>query len=147
MEFNLTNTEKTSDDGQALIVDMTNRKRSYCSIQANTFEEKVALFNLSNAPEYRVNDFINQTIAVKDLYVESVQCLNEETGELVEAPRIILVDTDGNSYACVSRGMYTVCSKLIQIFGEPTWEMGIPLEIKQMQGRGNNKVLTARINM
>ena len=50
-----------------------------------------------------------------------------KTGEL--APRIIIVTADGNSYQCVSIGVYQSLKRIFALFGTPeTWAE--PLKIK-----------------
>ena len=60
------------DDNNNFVVDLTTRTTQYCSMVANTPEEKAVLFNAMNNPANRLGDCINQTIKVKDVFVEVV---------------------------------------------------------------------------
>ena len=111
-----------------------------CSIKPTTTEEKKALYNMMNSSDERLADCINQVIKVKDLYIESVEVKNEE-GITSIAPRIILMDTEGRTYASVSVGIYNSLRKLIQVFGEPTWPEGIAVKVVQ-HTKGNRKMLS-----
>ena len=84
------------------------------------------------------------TIMAKDLFVEVVNCTNEETGEVTACPRIVIVDDKKVSYQAVSLGIYSALKKVIQIFGVPSWEKPIPLEVKQVT-KGTRKMLTLNI--
>lgn len=128
-------------DDDKFIADLTTRKTSYCSMAAETAEDKAKLFAAMNNPEKRLGDCINQTIYAKDLYCEVVDCMNRETGEVNSAPRIVIIDKDGIGYQAVSLGVYGAIKKLISVFGAPTWETPIPLTVKQIT-RGTNKMLT-----
>lgn len=105
---------------------------AYCSIKDDSFEGKMAVYNAANNPDAKVNDIINKRIELRDVYAETIEVVNEDTGELEQAPRIVLIDADGKSYQCVSAGIFGAIKKLNAIFGEPTWEPAIPVEVKQV---------------
>jgi hypothetical protein len=113
----------------------------FSTLKADTAEEKAQLFNVMNNPDKRVSDMIGKVIRVKDVFAEEVELVNKETGEVNRAPRIVLVDVDGVAYQAVSIGVMSALKKLFQIYGLPTWETGIPLEVKQIKN-GINNILT-----
>lgn len=104
---------------------------AFCSAKAVTPEDKALIFNAANNPTHKVNDFINKKIMLKDVYAETLELVDEETGELASAPRIVLIDENGEAYESVSVGMFSALKKLVAIFGEPTWEPSIPVVVKQ----------------
>ena len=118
--------------------------QAFCSVKAETNAEKALVFNAANNPQHKVADFINKTILVKDVYAETIELLNEETGELASAPRIVLIDSWGEAYESVSVGMFSSLKKLTAIFGEPTWEEPIPVVIKQEKVK-NGSMLTMSV--
>lgn len=139
------NANKFEDMGFDLVVDMTSAQTQFCSMTAETEEEKAHLFNVINNPEKRLADCINMTIQAKHLYIEVVNCTNEETGEITACPRIVIIDEKGVAYQAVSLGIYSALKKVIQIFGTPqTWKQAIPLEVKQVT-KGTRKMLTLNI--
>lgn len=145
--FDLATTAQTerNDDNTSMIVDLTSRSTQYCSMTANTDKEKALLFNATNNPDYRLGDSINQTISVKDVFVEAVTCVNRETGEANVCPRIVLIDTDGKGYACVSLGIFSAIKKIFGIYGEPNmWKAPLPLTVKQIT-KGDRKMLTLNV--
>lgn len=113
----------------------------FSTLKAETIEEKAQLFNVMNNPEKRVSDMIGKVIRVKDVFAEEIELVNKETGETNRAPRIVLVDVDGVAYQAVSVGVMSALKKLFQIYGIPTWEDGIPLEVRQIKN-GINNILT-----
>lgn len=114
--------------------------RIFCSITANTDEEKVRLYNVMNAPENRVSDMINMEIKVSDVIVETVIVTNKN-GDEEAAPRVILVSPDGFAYQCVSNGIYSALRKVFKIFGPPHWENPKTFIVRQIK-KGENSVLT-----
>lgn len=117
------------EDDNNFIHDLTAPAEAcYCSVVANTPEEKKALYNATNAPSDRLKSMINKPINVKDVFVEVVTCVNRDTGEVRKCPRTVLIDDKGNSYTAVSLGVFSALRKLFSIFGTPdTW--GKPMKI------------------
>lgn len=114
---------------------------AFCSVNAETMEDKALVFNAANNPQHKVADFINKKIMVKDIYAETLELVNKDTGEIDKAPRIVFIDDQGEAYECVSVGMFSALKKLIATFGEPTWEQPIPVVIKQ-EKVANGSMLT-----
>lgn len=132
---------------QTLVTDLENQTKAfYTSMKGDTVEEKSKLFNAMNNPDKRISDMIGKIINVKDVFVEEVRFADEETGEITYAPRIVVIDTNGESYQAVSVGVMSAFKKLFQLFGQPTWTDGIPLEVKQVKN-GKNNILTFAIPM
>lgn len=124
-----------------IVADLTSATTAFCSMKANTAEEKAKLFSAMNNPEKRLADCINEVIKVKDIYAEVVNCTNVETGEISKVPRIVLIDEKGVGYACVSIGIFGAVKKLMQIYGVPTWNTPIPLKVRQIT-KGAKKMLS-----
>ena len=114
---------------------------AYSSLKAGTLKEKAALFNAMSNPNHKVGDYINRSIRVKDVYVEVIELTDEDTGETTQAPRVVLIDTEGDSYQAVSKGIFSALSRAIKVFGEPTWDDGLPIIVRQLS-LGKNQMLT-----
>lgn len=142
------NTNNTSlaimDENDSFIADLTSAKTMFCSIKAETDAERAIVFNATNNPEKRIADCINTVIHVKDLFCEVVPCTNKETGEVTTCPRTILIDEKGVGHVAVSRGVFNAIKKVIALYGAPTWETPIPLEVKQIS-KGERKILTFNV--
>lgn len=117
---------------------------AFCSVNAETMEEKALVFNAANNPQHKISDYINKKIMVRDVYAETLELVNKETGEVDKAPRIVLIDANGEAYECVSVGMFSALKKLIATFGEPTWEKPIPVVVKQ-EKVANGSMLTLSV--
>ena len=63
---------------EQMIAELNEQKLSYCSLNAETADEQMILFNAMNNPEHRLADHINETINVKDVFCEIVDCTNKE---------------------------------------------------------------------
>ena len=113
----------------------------FSSMKTGTHEEKALYYNAISDPEYKIADKVGEVINVKDIYIELIDMTNEETGEVSKAPRVILIDTDGHSYSCVSMGVFNSLRRLVQVFGAPTWEEGLSVKVKQI-AVNKNRVFT-----
>lgn len=135
-----------SDEEPELIVSLTARTQSFSSLAPKTQAEKVQLFNLMNNPEKRVKDEVNKEIALKHVYIELVDLINQKTGELTKAPRVILIDDKGVGYQCVSSGVYNAIRKMFLSFGIPqTWEKPITV-IPVLINKGTDRsILTLNV--
>lgn len=133
------------EDG-GLIADLTSSSNSYCSFKGDTPEKKAQLFEAMTNPDKRLRDCVGETILVTDIYCEVVNCTNEETGEVTQAPRIVLIDKDGVSYTCVSLGILSALKRLMSIYGKPTWGDGIPLKVT-LVNRGTKSMLSFKIDV
>lgn len=131
----------TMDEDSSFVADLTTRQTTFCSMVAKTVQEKALLFKAMNNPEKRLGDCINMKIMAKDLFCEVVTCINQQTGKMQDCPRMVIIDENGVSYQAVSLGVYSGIKKLIQVFGEPTWEEPLPLVVKQIT-KGEKKLLT-----
>nr|UVY25577.1 MAG: Single-stranded DNA-binding protein [Bacteriophage sp.]UWG00143.1 MAG: Single-stranded DNA-binding protein [Bacteriophage sp.]UWG11507.1 MAG: Single-stranded DNA-binding protein [Bacteriophage sp.] len=150
-EFSLVTTGETApetmDGDTNFIVDLTSRTTQYCSMVAESAEDKAILYNAMNNPAFRLGDCINQTINVKDIFVEVVNCTNEQTGEVKPCPRIVLIDDKKQGYQCVSIGVFSAIKKLFGVYGEPhNWAKPVPLTVKQIT-KGERKMLTLNVAM
>lgn len=123
---------------------MGEQKASFTSLKNETNEEKQILYKAMSNPDKRLGDCINTVIMAKDLFMEQVEMVNQETGEIQVCPRIVIVDKDGLSYQSVSFGVFNALKRVIQVFGNPTWDEPIPLKVIQVT-RGEKKMLSLDI--
>ena len=130
-----------SDPGQS---------QMYCSIRDDgTMQSKARIFNSINSPDKRISDCIGETISLANIVAHPIQLVDENSGELIETMRMVLVDDQGTSYEAVSNGLVNAVARILQIFGQPdTWTA--PIKVKPVQKgtrNGNNKVTTLKVEM
>lgn len=121
-----------------------NNAESYCSIMGDTREAKVAMYNAINSPDHKLSDFVGKKLNIKDISIERVENPSDETGEMVANARVVLIDENGESYTCVSSGIYSAIKKLVAVFGEPTWEPALPVEIQNLSTKKGRKTMTLK---
>lgn len=121
-----------------------NNAESYCSIKGDTREAKVAMYNAINSPDHKLSDFVGKKLNIKDISIERVENPSDETGEMVANARVVPIDENGESYTCVSSGIYSAIKKLVAVFGEPTWEPALPVEIQNLSTKRGRKTMTLK---
>ena len=114
----------------------------WTSIDTTNEENVKKLYSIMVGAEKRLGDYINSTIKIKDIYTEVVECKNEQTGEMEKQPRIVVIDVNGETYGCVSRGIFSAIRKLVGLLGCPPWNNGVDLKIKQIYTKNGRKMLT-----
>lgn len=123
----------------------------YCSLKNDgTRKSQVAIYNAINGADESVSDHINEILEIVNVVAHPVTLTDEETGEIVEALRTVLIDKNGKAYVAVSGGIANALSRIMSIIGEPTngaWEKEpVKMKIKQVKTRnGNNKVNTIEL--
>ena len=130
-------------DGKSMIMDLTSRQTSFCSMKATTKADKIKLYQAMNNPSKRLSDCINLEIHLKDVFVEVVNC-TDDLGMTQLCPRIVLIDDKGIGYTCVSIGVFSSLKKLFQIFGVPTYKEPLTVVPTQITN-GQNKILTLNV--
>lgn len=120
---------------------------TYCSIEIDPTDRKSAarVFDALNNPTHNVADFINKSIPVANVLIEVAEMTNEDTGEITKAPRVVLIDADGNSYQAVSIGMFNAVKNAFRCFGAAPWEPVLMFDIKQKAVK-NGSMLTANVH-
>ena len=144
-KFEITNEDRKAVsvemDGSNFLADLTAATVAYCDFVPDTAEGKKQLYNAVNSPTHRLSEMIGKTISVEHIYCEVVPLLDEKTGEVTKAPRIVLFGADGESYTCVSVGIFGAIKKVFAIYGTPeTWAEPLTFEVRQIE-RGNGKRL------
>lgn len=142
MESNNNTEIMIPSESSTMISDFTGGAPAFfCSFTPSTDAEKRQLYNAMNNADVQLSDHIGQVINMRDIIIEPVEIVNEETGEAQTAPRCIIIDVDGNTYSCVSKGIYNALHRLCTIFGKPSWRDGLPVKVRQIS-RGSRRLFT-----
>lgn len=120
----------------------------FCSIEDDgSRKSKVAIYNAVNGADESIADHIGEVLDVVDVVAYPVTITDEETGEILEALRTVLVTKDGKAYTAVSQGITNSLARIFSIVGMPSWkDEPVKMKIKQIKTRnGNNKVNTIEL--
>ena len=125
----------------AVFEENENQRKMYSTLDLNSVESKVTLFNATENCDELVFDNVGKEIVLKDVYVEQIPSVNEETGEAIFKYRTILFDSEGKSYASGSYGLYNSVQKIVSIFGQEIMHTeGIKVKINKRTVDGKTKL-------
>lgn len=116
-----------------------------CTIEDDgTRKSKVAIYNAINSSDTALNDMVGKPLEIVDVVAHPITITDEETGEIIETVRTVLIDKNGKCYHAVSAGILNSLQKIFSIIGMPSWkDEPVKMEVKQVKTRnGNNKVNT-----
>lgn len=111
------------------------------------------LFNATANPKYRLRECVNMEIPVVAIIAEAVDIKKEVKDamgnacgiEMVQAPRIVLIDAKGEGYTATSTGIYNSVMRIVSMFGPPeNW--GEPLKVRpKLITKGADNILTLEL--
>lgn len=112
-----------------------------------TRKSKVAIYNAINNADEQIADHINKILEIVDVVAFPVELADEDTGEIIQCLKTVLVDKYGKTYTATSQGIANSLSRIFSIVGMPSWkDEPVKMKIKQVTTRnGNNKVNTIEL--
>lgn len=108
-------------------------------IDTSTFDGKVRLYSaLQNAA--KLADHLNEPLHMVNAVAQSVQVTDEQTGEMTNSARVIIVTDDDKAYAATSPTLLAGLNTMFGIFGTPnTWEKPIAVKVVERRSRRGYK--------
>lgn len=122
---------KSENTGTAMTVsDVMNTGLGYTDLNLADRSAAVAFYNATSNPANKLKEHVNEVLNLVHVSVECVEVSKEDApDDKVIAPRIVLITDDGQSYACVSIGVYQSLKRMFALLGAPdTWTE--PVKIK-----------------
>jgi len=78
--------------------------------------------------------------------IQSVNLVNQSTGELEEVPRVTLIDEDGTAYSTVSSPVYKDLKNVFAILGMPAhWPAAVPVKVTKEKAKGAGHYFTLTV--
>lgn len=122
---------KSENTGTAMTVaDVMNTGLGYTDMNLDDRSAAVAFYNATSNPVNKLKEHVNEVLSLVHVSVECVEVIKEDAPEdKAIAPRTVLITEDGQSYACVSVGVYQSLKRMFMLLGTPdTWAE--PVKIK-----------------
>ena len=119
----------------------------FSSVVAETKEQRIALMNILDGDEaIPMRKASGATINLVDVITRSYESVDELTGELQYGVLTYLFDKDGKVYVTSSKTVYFTLQKIMQVFGQPTYEGEniLKLEIIERPGQ-HNEILDIKV--
>lgn len=116
----------------------------YCSIKAESEEDKIKLLNALENCDFLLNDIAPKEIEVKDVLIQQYE--KDVEGEKKTKYRTILFDTEGKTYITTSNFFFYALGKIFNVLGTPDkWQKPHTLEIYKKDVQNGKKALSVRV--
>lgn len=99
------------------------------SLDVSTPAGRSAMYRAMMSPSKGIKDVVNTTIELSDVLVHRAQFTKEDTGELVDTLRIVLILADGSTIACMSQGIAKSLAIYCACFTPPPWPRGVQFRV------------------
>lgn len=152
---NITPTEETNevmiinkaDLAPADVSILTNAdSQFFCSIEDDgSREAKIKVYNAINSKGISLDDTKGTVLEIVDVACHPVTLVDENTGEVVQTLRTILIDKDGNNFDAVSQGVVSSLQKIFAIVGHPTYNPPLKLKVVEQKTRKGFKTKTLEL--
>ena len=121
---------KTENKGAMMVSDVMNTGVGYTDMNLTDRNAAVTFYNATSNPANKLKEHVNEVLSLVHVSVECVEVSKEDApDDKVIAPRIVLITDDGQSYSCVSIGVYQSLKRMFALLGAPdTWTE--PVKIK-----------------
>ena len=114
----------------------------FTTVKGNDIEAKKTVFSAVNDAE-PLSDHLGEPLKVVDIVAHKVEVANEESGEIDEATRIVLITEGGQALASVSVGIQGAVRNILAFLGEPsTWDGAVTLVPVEKKGRRGFRYMT-----
>lgn len=104
-------------------------------------ESSIRIYNAIGAAGVKLQE-LTDAIVVTDLVVHMVQLVNEETGELEDVPRVVLIDENGIGYDAVSKGVMSSLRRIMGTVGVAPWKPGLKVKPRRVKARNGFYTMT-----
>lgn len=121
---------KSENNGAMLALDVMNTGVGYTDMNLTDWSAAVAFYNATCNPCNKLKEHVNEVLSIVHVSVECVEISKgDNPEEKTIAPRIVFITADGQSYSCVSVGVYQSLKRMFRLLGTPdTWAK--PVQIK-----------------
>lgn len=103
-----------------------------------TMDGKMALYNAMQTAD-KVDEHLNEPLHVTNVLAQSIEVVNQETGEVNPSIRVVIHAEEGD-FAAASPALAHSFGNLFAIFGSPdTWTAPITLKVVEKKSRRGYK--------
>lgn len=119
----------------------------YCSIPNDgSRRSSIAIYNAVNSKGESLDDHKGEVLEIVNVAAHPVRLVDENTGEVVDALRTVLITKDGKVFDAVSQGIASSLQKIFGIVGMPPWNQE-PLKIKVVEQKTRKGYKTNTIEL
>lgn len=118
----------------------------FCSIPNDgSRAAAIAIYNAVNSKGESLDDHKGEILEVVNVAAHPVSLVDENTGELVNALRMVVIDKDGKNYDAVSQGIVSSFQKIFGIVGQPPFNPALKIKVVEQKTRKGFKTNTIEL--
>ncbi|MNM27061.1 hypothetical protein D3C81_375410 [compost metagenome] len=102
---------------------------------------KIKIYNAMNFTEGAFKS-VNKPIVISDIIAHNITLMDEQTGEMIDAVRVVLVTPEGKGYHAVATGIMTSVQKIVGMFGRAPWQPALVVMPRRVPTRRGFETLT-----
>lgn len=106
---------------------------------------QVKIYNAINNAKEKLDDHINEVINCVDVVAHPISILDENTGEMVDTVRVVIIDDKGVGYEAISVGIISSLTKLFGIVGRPSYNPPLKMKVVKQSTRKGFKTNTIEL--
>ena len=107
----------------------------FSSFKADDFATKMVISSAVSSAE-AISDHLGETINLANFIVQPIEMTDENTGELVSVPRVILMDDQNKGYYGISTAILSSLQTMTGILGMPhEWPNPVPVQVTEIKTR------------
>lgn len=98
-------------------------------------ENQRKAYNAAVAADDSIKNHVGETIAMTGYYIESIQVVDELTGEVDYRPHVVIFAADGTTYEGQSKGLVSALQRLNAIIPNISEDEPVDIQIIERQAR------------
>lgn len=111
----------------------------HTTVDMSTEEGKDLVYTALQDAE-KIEDHLNEPIALRDVVTQNMQMVNEQTGEMQDTVRVILIAADGTAYTAISNVIMNSLNTLFSIYGTPDkWDSPKNVVVTERKSRAGRR--------
>ena len=104
----------SENNGAMMVSDVMTTGVGYTDMNLSDRSAAVAFYNATSNPANKLKEHVNEVLSLVHVSVECVEVSKDDGPEgKAIAPRVVLITEDGQSYSCVSVGVYQSLKRMI----------------------------------
>lgn len=131
-------------EAQELVSNMINTDSlMFTTFDTNDIENVLKVAEVMAQPDHRLRDFVNTELTIQDIIMHPIKQVDQNTGMEVDVPRIIIVDDQGRSFNCVSKGIYNaLVSNVLPVMQKLGYKNVLVVKVVEGQAGPTNRYLS-----
>ena len=120
--------------------------RYMSTLSTVTFAEKLAIAEAMTSAD-NLADHLGEVIHIAGFTAQPAQARNNQTNELRDVVRVVLIDKGGKAYASMAEGVQSSLNTFAMIFGDPRNWASDPIPAYAVQERTKSGNMIIKLNV